>query len=278
MPKPSAAAAHRVIAVIGMHRSGTSLMTRALQALGVALGDNLAAQPAPDNAKGHWGGSGCSGDQPRGSGGAGAAMGSLVGAADAAHLQAPSLEPLVERARALVRANTAGHSSWAFKDPRTSWLWPFWRRVLIDGSQFQPSFVWVIRHPRAVAQSLAHRDGFPSLKSHLLWLNHNLSPFEDVSAKSHVVVDYDRMLSRPQHELERLAAALRLGPVQGETVDAFIQEFLDAKLRHFTALEKAAPGIRCGAVGGTGLQSAVGRGRRRRHPARRQIPSRVARH
>ncbi len=242
MPKPSAAAAHRVIAVIGMHRSGTSLMARALQALGVALGDNLAAQPAPDNAKGHWE------DRDvlainREVLAALALQWELIGAADAAHLQAPSLEPLVERARALVRANTAGRSSWAFKDPRTSWLWPFWRRVLIDGGHFQPSFVWVIRHPRAVAQSLAHRDGFPSLKSHLLWLNHNLSPFEDVSAKSHVVVDYDRMLSRPQHELERIAAALRLGPVQGETVDAFIQEFLDAKLRHFTALGKAAPGI-----------------------------------
>ena len=44
----------RVIVVIGMHRSGTSLVTRGLRALGVELGANLAVESAPDNAKGHW--------------------------------------------------------------------------------------------------------------------------------------------------------------------------------------------------------------------------------
>ena len=44
----------RVIVVVGMHRSGTSLVTRGLDALGVPLGDNVLSQSAPDNEKGHW--------------------------------------------------------------------------------------------------------------------------------------------------------------------------------------------------------------------------------
>ena len=39
---------------MGMHRSGTSLVTRALQALGVSLGENLSTEAFPDNVKGHW--------------------------------------------------------------------------------------------------------------------------------------------------------------------------------------------------------------------------------
>ena len=43
----------RLIVVLGMHRSGTSVITRSLQLLGVGLGDNL--HPAGfDNPKGFW--------------------------------------------------------------------------------------------------------------------------------------------------------------------------------------------------------------------------------
>lgn len=36
-----------------MHRSGTSVVSRAVKALGVYLGDSLLG-PAPDNLKGYW--------------------------------------------------------------------------------------------------------------------------------------------------------------------------------------------------------------------------------
>ena len=44
---------NKLIVVLGMHRSGTSVIARSLQVLGVGLGDNL--QPtAADNPKGYW--------------------------------------------------------------------------------------------------------------------------------------------------------------------------------------------------------------------------------
>ena len=44
----------KVIIVLGMHRSGTSAVTRGLKALGVELGDNLMPPVANNNETGFW--------------------------------------------------------------------------------------------------------------------------------------------------------------------------------------------------------------------------------
>src|SRR5213082_273884 len=47
-----------IVMVLGMHRSGTSLCSHVLSALGVDMTDKVAgpghARPAADNPKGHW--------------------------------------------------------------------------------------------------------------------------------------------------------------------------------------------------------------------------------
>jgi len=43
----------RIVVIIGMHRSGTSVIARGLKVLGVTLGDNL-MPPGEDNPKGYW--------------------------------------------------------------------------------------------------------------------------------------------------------------------------------------------------------------------------------
>ena len=142
MPETLNQDAGRVIVVLGMHRSGTSLVTRGLAALGVQLGDNLASESSPDNLKGHWEDRDILELNERLMA-ALALQWDVVGAADEALMAVPSLEPLVEAARTLVAAKTAGNAAWAFKDPRTVRLWPFWRRVFASGVQGGPDFVWV---------------------------------------------------------------------------------------------------------------------------------------
>ena len=142
-----------------MHRSGTSLVTRALQALGVSLGENLSIEASPDNAKGHWEDRDVLAFNER-------LMAALalewdvIGEADDALMAAPSLGPLVDEARSLVASKAIDDRAWAFKDPRTARLWPFWRRVFSGDAPAKPQFVWVIRHPRPVALSLTGRNGF----------------------------------------------------------------------------------------------------------------------
>ena len=43
----------RVVAVLGMHRAGTSLVTRGLKSLGIYLGDDF-LDAKPDNPTGYW--------------------------------------------------------------------------------------------------------------------------------------------------------------------------------------------------------------------------------
>ena len=222
----------RVIAVVGMHRSGTSLVTRGLSALGVQLGGNLAVESAPDNVKGHWEDRDVFEFNKR-------LLAELalewdvLDPGDGALMSAPSLAPMVEECRAMIAFKAAGHQAWAFKDPRTARLWPFWRRVLVGNTQFELSFVWVLRNPVAVAQSLTRRNGFDSLKSHLLWLHHNLIPLGDIASHPHVVVDYDRMLMEPKRELGRVAEALVLEPDDAEAINEFAEAFLDRGLSHY---------------------------------------------
>jgi hypothetical protein len=45
---------HRLIVVLGMHRIGTSVITRGLQVLGVELGNRLMPPFEGNNAKGFW--------------------------------------------------------------------------------------------------------------------------------------------------------------------------------------------------------------------------------
>ena len=215
-----------------MHRSGTSLVTRALQALGVPLGENLSNEASPDNAKGHWEDRDVLAFNER----LMAALAlewDLIGEGDDALMAAPSLDPLVDEARSLVLSKFAGNECWAFKDPRTARLWPFWRRVFSGDGLAQPHFVWVIRHPQPVALSLAGRNNFDPVKSHLLWLHHNIIPFDDITAAPHVVVDYDQMLSQPRPELQRIVEAMQLTVTDKSSVDEFVAGFLDTNLRHF---------------------------------------------
>ena len=44
----------KILIVLGMHRSGTSALTRGLQVLGVSLGDNLMPAFEGNNNKGFW--------------------------------------------------------------------------------------------------------------------------------------------------------------------------------------------------------------------------------
>lgn len=47
-------AMNRIVVVLGMHRSGTSVITRGLQVLGVDLGEKLIGGIAGNNEKGFW--------------------------------------------------------------------------------------------------------------------------------------------------------------------------------------------------------------------------------
>jgi O-antigen biosynthesis protein len=221
-----------IIVVLGMHRSGTSTVTRALQALGVSLGDNLLA-PAVDNPKGFWedrdcfqineellGHLGSAYDQP--------GLGWRISWSD------PVVDELgVRAADVLKRRLLQAGGVWGFKDPRTCRLLEFWCPVMAAAG-YTTSFVLAIRNPASVARSLERRNEIPCEKSYLLWLQHVI-PAVVLTAGSprRVVVDYDQMMDRPLSGLQRIATALglRMDSASAAVTD-FERDFLDESLRH----------------------------------------------
>jgi hypothetical protein len=215
-----------------MHRSGTSALTRALGALGPHLGDNF-LRPEPDNPTGFWEDRGIFDINER----LLAALGLRwqdVGLIERFRFAEPGIVSLRRDAVDYLRAAFGAHPLWAFKDPRTVRVLPFWNGVLDDLGR-AVCYLVVIRSPRSVARSLLQRQGTDPATAHRLWLDHMVPYFSDLAGKRFVVVDYDAFMRAPRAQLERIARGLKLpdpGAAASPDIDRLVSDFLDEKLRH----------------------------------------------
>ena len=237
MHSPSAQpapAAHRLILVLGMHRSGTSAFARALSVFGVGLGGSLL--PAhPCNPKGFF--------EDEDVYAFNKALLAHLGRAwhafpppEATQLRALAAGPWGQDALALLHEKMAGHGLFGLKDPRISALLPFWRPVLA-ASGAAVYCVICLRHPDSVAHSLLRRDAMPPEHSHALWAVHTLGAIQGSSGLPRTFASYEALLRNPETGIAGLGRALQLAPDPQER-QRFIAEFLDSSLCHHTA----APG------------------------------------
>src|SRR6266545_6854697 len=179
----------KLIVVLGMHRSGTSVVSRALQVMGVTLGNNLMPPVPGDNDTGFWE------DLDIYS----LNMEMLNSLNRDWHFLTP-IQPAdvnslhnsgyLARALKLLQDKMSGIQVFGFKDPRVTKLLPFWKEVFIQ-SQLKVSYVITLRHPLSVCRSLAKRNGFDVEKSALLWLEHVISSLDGTVGENRIVVDYD---------------------------------------------------------------------------------------
>jgi hypothetical protein len=222
----------RAIAVLGMHRSGTSAITRGLAAMGVYLGnDFLDAQP--ENPTGYW--------EDRGIVELDERLLRTLGLAwdDAAPIAPQSfacraLRKLRHAAVRYVRRNFAQHALWGFKDPRTIRVLPFWQDVL-GACRVDDAYLLVIRNPMSVAKSLFARQRMPLEAALRLWLAYSIPFFDRTAGKTMLVVDYDTLMLAPRRELDRIANGLEIAasrPQLAPEIERFSNEFLDQRLRH----------------------------------------------
>lgn len=221
----------RAVLVVGMHRSGTSAVTRGLQALSVYLGrDFLDAQP--ENPTGYWEDKGIVAIDERVLAALGLSWDS-VSPIEPGAFESRRLRRLQREAVRYLAHAFAAHPLWGFKDPRAIRVLPFWRRVFAS-SNVRDAYVVAIRNPRSVAESLYRRQGMQVETAYRLWLV-NVVPFlDEIASRPFVVTDYDLLMQQPRRQLERISVALEL-PFPGgdpDPIDEFSAHFLDASLRH----------------------------------------------
>ena len=220
-----------LVVVLGMHRSGTSAMTRSLQLLGIELGTHLYAGVPGDNDKGFWEDIDINSLDETLLETLGESWHSLNPALPAM-LGGDGLALLRERAIGLLRRKTAEVDWFGMKDPRVARLLPFWKSVFAD-LDIDVRYLLAIRNPLSVALSLAKRDGFTTEKSLYLWLQHVIPTVLETVGSRRVVMDFDRLMATPETEIRRIAVELGVaGNLDESLLDEYCTSFIEAGLRH----------------------------------------------
>ncbi|HVU05841.1 MAG TPA: sulfotransferase [Polyangiaceae bacterium] len=213
-----------LFAVLGMHRSGTSLVSRILNLLGATLGpeDDL-MPPKPDNPTGFW--ESLTVTQIHDD-----LFAELGGRWDRPPVlaegweTAEKLDPFVNRIRAVVESHFAGAELAAWKDPRGSFFIPLWRRVVpVAGT------VLCLRDPDEIVGSLAAREGMDPERAAALFLRYVVAAFH--SDGGHLLVRFDDAHAAPRELAVRLAAFVGAPPPDEETLRR-VSEFVNPSLRH----------------------------------------------
>ena len=211
----------RAILVLGMHRSGTSALTRLIGYLGAAMPAD-AIEPHAVNAHGFWESAGIV-----------RADDALLRAArsswfdprplDLSRMEETVIRACRDRLWEAIKAAFGDAPLVAIKDPRQCRFVPLVIDTLAEhGVDAQAALVF--RPPQAAAHSLERRDGTTPAFAHLLWLRHMIDAERATRALPRAVVDYEDMLQ------DWRRTATRLLPLAGR--DALPDANIDPKLRH----------------------------------------------
>ncbi len=214
------------ILVMGMHRSGTSMVTRLINLMGAYFGSEaIATKPNDENPKGFW--------ERRD---IRKLNDELLFAQDCdwnrvLHYQpevvdADTQERFIEKATKLLQELDA-HDSWVAKEPRLCVTLPLWLPLLRT-----PVAVIVLRDPLEIASSLKQRNGIPLTAgvalAHYYYRNVILSTHH----LDKILVQHRHLISDPVGAVRQLA--IRLKELGASTLqapsDSQVLEFVDARL------------------------------------------------
>jgi glycosyltransferase involved in cell wall biosynthesis len=219
-----------IYVVLGVHRGGTSVVSRALGALGVDLGDNLMPGVPGNNDTGFWEDLDVVALDEQILNALDERWGGLR-IFDRSMMDAGVYRDLVARACRLLESKMKGGAPFGFKDPRFSRLMFLWTEVF-EKVGVEPRYAIALRDPLSVAKSLEKRNNFMPEQSYALWLTHMAGALHWTAGQRRVVIDYDHLLADPARELGRLGKALDMKSPDPTEVAEFASAFLARGLQH----------------------------------------------
>lgn len=212
------------IGIIGMHRSGTSLVARLLNVAGLFLGDESALLPASEfNEAGHWEHISFIDINER--------LLSAFGGdwsdpplLPAGWLQLDEVRLLLAEASEFVAETFSAYQPWGWKDPRTTLVLPFWHELL-------PDTRWIIcvRNPLDVVDSLRRREHVEPSHVCALWQAYTELALIHTRPENRLIIQYEDFFSgdRP----DTLAQLLKFVGLDGVLDDEETVLTLDAVIR-----------------------------------------------
>jgi len=219
-----------------MHRSGTSAVARAINLLGVSLGnpEHLIGGDIDINPKGYWEYREINEIHDN-------ILRTLsrtwndISPMPNHWVESPEIATYKEQLTELIKVEFVNKPLWGFKEPRTCLLMPLWNGILNDLG-VETNYVIVIRNPIDVANSLNKRDELSLNESLLLWQQHTLLSLTNTRGYKRVILHYDDMLRDWESALKKVSQSLSIPwPDDERKLEEEMQSFLDPNLRHSTS-------------------------------------------
>jgi hypothetical protein len=218
--------------VLGFARSGTSVITRGLKALGVDLGNNIIKH----SKKNRWNPTGFFEDEE------------VI-----YHINAKIYEKLGYPIRGIpiIPKNEFNHDGlsnikkyaikilhdrfsnthhWGFKTPSSAKIIPFWS-ALFESEKLKDHYIIALRNPLSSANSLAKLTNIDLETVLLLWLTHIIPIIDETLEKRSIIVSYELIMQNPQKELLRIKSKLAIETLNEDT-KSFTEQFLNHDLHH----------------------------------------------
>jgi hypothetical protein len=220
----------KAICILGMHRSGTSVLSRTVNLLGASLGkEKYMMQPTESNPEGYWEHTKIVEIHEK-------ILMSYLKDWDTEEVlpskwwRTKNIRKYKEELKRLIYKEFKDQSIWAWKDPRTNILLPLWVDILNE-LKIEVNYLIVLRHPLDVASSLEKRDKLAREKSLNIWYLNTLSAIYWTQGTKRVFIQYDQILENWQDQVNNLVGSFGFPHPDEETYDK-IKMFIRPDLRH----------------------------------------------
>lgn len=212
------------IVVLGMHRSATSILTRALHVRGCTLSSDLLGANA-SNPSGHWESRvaididdqllhalGRTWDDPR--------------ELPQGWMSGPEAMEARRRIRIMLGEDFKRTKLWAIKEPRMCRLAPLWIDE-ITRMGFEVKVVMAVRHPYEVALSLLRRDGLPTAQGLMLWARHLLEAEAATRNLTRLVIEHGEITDDWRSAMRRIETQFDISwPVSEEVAGVLLDSVI----------------------------------------------------
>jgi hypothetical protein len=227
------------VLVAGMHRSGTSIVTRLLSLAGLYVGtpDEL-MQGMPDNPGGYWERKDICELNTSALNAVNVDWNTTLGD-EIERLGPTQRRNLVHSIRDVIHG-LEQNRPWVIKDPRLSVVLPLWKPLLSD-----PVIVICHRNPLEIARSLRGRDGMPISIGVALWEVYTLAILQNTRAMPRILISHEELLSSTHETAEKLVSRLRSLDSSGIEMPSMttIKGLINKKLHRSRVSEDQAAGF-----------------------------------
>ncbi|MDA8561604.1 hypothetical protein N9L02_00645 [Gammaproteobacteria bacterium] len=218
-----------VFPILGFGRSGTSLVARGVNILGINLGNNLMPSDETWNPTGYWESLDAVAINEELFKTFNCRWDTLSINFSNSHAQLKSCNNKISN---LLKKELINNNSWAFKDTRTARLLPMWQEQF-KKLNIDDKYIIVIRNPLSAATSFNKLVGLGIERGILLWMMYLVSAIQYTNNKKRIIISYENLIQNPIKELYRINNFFKISAsLDNNAIEDYTNNFLARNLIH----------------------------------------------